>query len=84
MIVEEDPDRTGPAATRNRAAARANGEFLAFLDDDDAWQPEYLARVVPPAGYALGYCALAHLPSHDPREGSPTVPSYEPLEPAWG
>jgi hypothetical protein len=35
--VEEDPDGTGPAATRNRAARRGRGEYLALLDDDDRW-----------------------------------------------
>lgn len=33
------------AASRNRAAAGAAGEVLAFLDDDDRWLPEHLARL---------------------------------------
>lgn len=32
----------GAAASRNRALDRAGGEFIAFLDDDDAWRPDYL------------------------------------------
>src|SRR5258705_3573568 len=33
----------GPSYTRNFAAARATGDFLCFLDDDDSWtDPSYL------------------------------------------
>lgn len=37
----------GVAAARNRAATSARGEFLAFLDHDDLWEPEMLATLVP-------------------------------------
>ncbi len=32
----------GAAAARNSGVARARGAIVAFLDDDDAWQPAYL------------------------------------------
>jgi glycosyltransferase involved in cell wall biosynthesis len=34
----------GPSAARNHAMRSARGAFLAFLDSDDTWEPEYLER----------------------------------------
>ena len=34
----------GPAAARNLGLSAAGGEFVAFLDQDDLWHPEKLAR----------------------------------------
>ena len=36
----------GAAAARNRGAALAQHDLLAFLDADDEWEPEYLASMV--------------------------------------
>lgn len=36
----------GPAATRNLGLSAAQGEFVAFLDADDLWHPEKLARQI--------------------------------------
>jgi len=33
---------TGAAEARNQALKRAEGDFVAFLDDDDIWSPEFL------------------------------------------
>ena len=45
-ILYLSQDNRGPSAARNLAIRRARGEWLAFLDSDDTWLPEYLSSQI--------------------------------------
>jgi glycosyltransferase involved in cell wall biosynthesis len=76
--------RRGAGAARNAALRRAKGEFLAFLDSDDTWEPSYLETMVAALenGPAVAACCDMNLiDSRDRlimrdylRNGSPSRP----------
>jgi GT2 family glycosyltransferase len=54
VVYLKQPNR-GPSAARNAGILRAKGEFVAFLDSDDAWLPTYLERQVQALRRDPGY-----------------------------
>ncbi|MGB0059921.1 glycosyltransferase family 2 protein [Candidatus Binatus sp.] len=54
---------SGPAAARNNGARHSSGEYLAFLDADDVWTPQFLDRGVAALdadrSLSLVYCNCA-------------------------
>ena len=54
---------SGPAAARNNGARHSSGEYLAFLDADDVWMPQFLERSVAALdadhSLSLAYCNCA-------------------------
>src|ERR1700687_3102605 len=43
-IVYFEQENKGPAGARNAGIRQARGAFLAFLDSDDMWLPNFLAE----------------------------------------
>jgi GT2 family glycosyltransferase len=80
--------RTGPYPARNQALAAARGEFIAFLDADDYWAPDFLqstfeAMHARPGGppIDIAYCGWQNVGAGAPG-GQPYVPpAYEDEDP---
>lgn len=74
IVVEYDHERTGAAATKNRAAAKATTEWLAFLDDDDQFLPHHLAELRNRAEDGWDECQRRTGPQPDVVYSIPEVP----------
>lgn len=46
IIVLQNPSNQGVAVSRNHALSEAQGDYVAFLDSDDLWWPDKLAKQV--------------------------------------
>jgi glycosyltransferase involved in cell wall biosynthesis len=56
----------GASGSRNAGVTASRAEFIAFLDDDDAWRPQYLARAMAELEHSgadavvSGLCRIKH------------------------
>ena len=48
LRYEPNPKTLGVALSLQSALSKARGRYITILNDDDLWEPEFLARLVPP------------------------------------
>ena len=48
LRYEPNPETLGVALSLQSALSKASGRYITILNDDDVWEPEFLARLVPP------------------------------------
>jgi glycosyltransferase involved in cell wall biosynthesis len=61
LVYLRNKDNRGASASRNKGIKKSQGEFIAFLDDDDEWLDEKLEKQVNllenlPSEYGMVYC----------------------------
>lgn len=65
----------GPSRARNFGAAIAVGDFLAFLDDDDIWDPDFLKEAYSTLKSDGTACVYGRI---DAQRGNERIPFKEP------
>jgi hypothetical protein len=63
----------GPGAARNAGIRQARGDFLAFLDADDEWMPEYLERGIEALRTSYPDAATMTFGHRDTRRASSSI-----------
>jgi len=72
----------GASGSRNAGAAASGSEFIAFLDDDDVWLPEHLARALAEIDRTGADAVISGLRriKHDGAVQSIVIPPCEVIE----
>ncbi len=74
LVQQEKQER---AIARNTGIRHARGEFVAFLDDDDVWQPDFLAHTLRAfeSHFGVVYCGWSFIDARDePLPEAPHLP----------
>ena len=74
--LRHDSNR-GANTARNTGIRAANGDILAFLDDDDRWKPEKLEAQVAAIQDDVGVVVVGQQYVHDGEETTTTLPTVD-------
>jgi glycosyltransferase involved in cell wall biosynthesis len=70
----------GPSAARNRSIREATGEYIAYLDADDYWEPHFAESMVAAltnSNAVLAYCGWQNVTPNDKSPPPFVPPDYE-------
>src|SRR4051812_32537771 len=59
LTLIRNPTNLGAARSRNAGIAAARGQWIAFLDDDDEWEPAFAAKMLARLGPHAGELVFA-------------------------
>ncbi len=68
IVYIENKSNSGACYSRNEGLKLANGEYIAYLDDDDEWLPEKLQKQVEALDMASDDVALVYGPFYEQNE----------------